>query len=222
MFFLPWRDSSSGPRLLHYRGLMITLRHTTHGRTPLGEWSAGRRDLYLTTHNTQKRQTSMTPEGFEPTIPASERPQTHTLDCTATGIGILQWLGLDKSRVEFLKGKYKTWYSARCEKNFRSGRVEIVADTMELCVARYSTFQINSYELLRRLSVKHNVAFLCIHGVSVFVLRVLCDRWTVEQVESGLRSQPVHGTATYRVWWYRMLYNTILTSWRRVHNARNM
>jgi hypothetical protein len=25
--------------------------------------------------------------GFEPTIPASERPQTHALDRTATGIG---------------------------------------------------------------------------------------------------------------------------------------
>jgi len=25
--------------------------------------------------------------GFEPTIPASERPQTHALDCLATGIG---------------------------------------------------------------------------------------------------------------------------------------
>ena len=24
---------------------------------------------------------------------------------------------------------------------------------------------------------------------------------------------PVHRTATYRVWWYQMLYNTILTSW---------
>jgi hypothetical protein len=29
----------------------------------------------------------MPPEGFEPTIPASERPQTHALDRAATGIG---------------------------------------------------------------------------------------------------------------------------------------
>ena len=26
---------------------------------------------------------------FEPAIPASERPQTHALDCAATGIGII-------------------------------------------------------------------------------------------------------------------------------------
>jgi hypothetical protein len=29
----------------------------------------------------------MPPAGFEPSIPASERPQTHTLDGGATGIG---------------------------------------------------------------------------------------------------------------------------------------
>jgi hypothetical protein len=40
-----------------------------------------------TTHNTYKRQTSMLPAGFEAAIPASERPQNHTLDRAATGIG---------------------------------------------------------------------------------------------------------------------------------------
>jgi hypothetical protein len=35
------------------------LRHTTLGTTPLDEGPARRRDLYLTTHNTHKRQTSM-------------------------------------------------------------------------------------------------------------------------------------------------------------------
>jgi hypothetical protein len=49
------------------------LRHTTLGRTPLGEWSASRIDLYLTTNNTQQTDIH-TPAGFEPEIPASERP----------------------------------------------------------------------------------------------------------------------------------------------------
>ena len=66
---------------------MITLRHTTFGRTPLDEWSAQSRDLYLTTHNTHKRQTSMPLAGFEPTIPERERLQTHALDRAATGTG---------------------------------------------------------------------------------------------------------------------------------------
>ena len=45
----------SGPDFPHYRGFTITLRHTTVDRTPLGEWSARCRDLYLTTHNIHKR-----------------------------------------------------------------------------------------------------------------------------------------------------------------------
>ena len=41
-------------------------RRTTVGRTPPDEWSARRRDLYLTTHDTHNRQISMPPVGFEP------------------------------------------------------------------------------------------------------------------------------------------------------------
>ena len=37
------------------RFLYHTQRRTTVGRTPLDEWSARRRDLYLTTHNTHNR-----------------------------------------------------------------------------------------------------------------------------------------------------------------------
>jgi len=63
-------------------GLLIldhTQRRTTVGRTPLDKWSARRRDLYQTTHNTHNRQISMPPVGFEPTISAGERPQTYAL-----------------------------------------------------------------------------------------------------------------------------------------------
>ena len=49
-------------------------RRATVGRTPLNEWSVRRRDLYLTTHNTHNRYTSMPRVGFEPTIAAGERP----------------------------------------------------------------------------------------------------------------------------------------------------
>ena len=81
------RQPLGGLGRLIFRGFTITLfRHTTFGRTPLDEGSARRRDLYLTTHNTHKRQTSMPQVGFEPAIPVSERPQTHALDRTDTGI----------------------------------------------------------------------------------------------------------------------------------------
>jgi hypothetical protein len=64
-----------------------TQRHSTVGRTPLDDGSARRRNLYLTTHNTPKRQTPMPPAGFEPAVLPSERPQTLALDRSATGIG---------------------------------------------------------------------------------------------------------------------------------------
>jgi len=48
-------------------------------------WSAQRRDLYLPTHNTHNRQTSMILAGFEPSLPVSERPQTQVLDRAVTG-----------------------------------------------------------------------------------------------------------------------------------------
>jgi len=54
-----------------------SIRQTTRSRNPLDERLARRGDLYLITHNIHKRQISMPPAGFEPTIPASERLQTH-------------------------------------------------------------------------------------------------------------------------------------------------
>jgi len=69
------------------RFLDQTQRRTTVSRTLLDEWLARHRDLYLTTHNTHNRQTSMPPVGFEPTISADERPQTYASDRAATGTG---------------------------------------------------------------------------------------------------------------------------------------
>jgi len=78
-----WARASSFTRFLDH-----TQRRTTVGRDPLDERSARRRDLYLTTHNTHNRQTSMPPVAFEPTISAGERPQPYALDRAATGTGI--------------------------------------------------------------------------------------------------------------------------------------
>ena len=67
-----WARASSFTRFLDH-----TQRRTTVGRTPPDALTARRRDLYLTTHNTNNRQTSMPPVRFEPTISAGERPQTY-------------------------------------------------------------------------------------------------------------------------------------------------
>ena len=84
IFFFLRCDPSRVKASSFLRFLDQTQRRTTVGRTPLDEWSARRRDLYLTKHNTNNRQTSMPPVGFEPTISAGERPQTYALDRVAT------------------------------------------------------------------------------------------------------------------------------------------
>jgi hypothetical protein len=85
VFFL-WRcDPTRVMASSFLRFLDHTQRRTTVGRTPLDGWSARCRDLYLTTHNTHNRQTSMPPVGFKPTISAGEQLHTYALDCAATG-----------------------------------------------------------------------------------------------------------------------------------------
>jgi len=54
----------------------FAVTHVKLGMTPLDEWSARRRGLYLI-HNNQKRQPSVPPTGIKPTSPASEMPQNH-------------------------------------------------------------------------------------------------------------------------------------------------
>jgi len=59
-FSLLWRcDPTRVMASSCLRFLDHTQRRNTVGGAPLDEWSARRRDLYLTTHNTHNRQTSM-------------------------------------------------------------------------------------------------------------------------------------------------------------------
>ena len=104
------------------RFLDHTQRRNTLGRTPLDEWSARRRDLYLTTHNTHNRQTSITQGGLEPAISASEtysagpgdrqRPkgveEVHV--CPLLNLGT-RWCGWSKPRL----GRFtsREWYPVR-------------------------------------------------------------------------------------------------------------
>ena len=86
LFFLPWLDSQQWP-IASSMSKLHDHRHATFSGTTLVEWSVWHRDLYLTKHNTQKRQICMSLAGFESSIPASERPKTHSLDFVSTGLG---------------------------------------------------------------------------------------------------------------------------------------
>ena len=96
-----------------------TQGRTTGGRTPLDEWSARRRDLHLTTHNTYNRQTPMPPVGFKPAIAASDRPQTLALDRSATGVGFRQvytrkfWMDSHLQLYNTLSSSHRTLNGSR-------------------------------------------------------------------------------------------------------------
>jgi len=80
----------SGPGFPNYRGFAITVRHTTLIRTPLYEWTSRHRGLYVT-HNTHKRQTTMSTAGFELAFSASKPLSTHALNRAAAALGPL-WM----------------------------------------------------------------------------------------------------------------------------------
>ena len=82
--FLPTHCRCRG-LVLHLNTLNVTHTHTLSG-TPWDEGSECRSDLNLTINNSHKAQTPLPPAGLEPTIPASNQPKTHALDCIASGI----------------------------------------------------------------------------------------------------------------------------------------
>jgi hypothetical protein len=74
-----WRDSPQRVMASAFlRFLDHTQRRTTVGRTPLDEWSA-RLHRTLPNNTQHSQQTSIYPEGFEPTISAGEQSQTYAL-----------------------------------------------------------------------------------------------------------------------------------------------
>ena len=159
-----WTAPEVGQGPLRYRGFTIKQRRTTVCRTPLDEWSARRRDLYLTTHNTHNRQTSMPPAGFEPTVPAIEQSQTHALD---RAIGNLQrtdlwrWSALCKSLRDTVQATF-----------FILGRAELI----------YTIFRgsVGNWEGSRKASPLSLQRIWLLFAVSVSgytVIQYVCSAW---------------------------------------------
>jgi len=81
------RQPSSGPWPPHLRGFQII-----HNDAPQSVgllWTSDQLVAEISTwqHKRDNRWTPMPPVGFEPTISASERPQTYASCCAATGTG---------------------------------------------------------------------------------------------------------------------------------------
>ena len=125
LFVCFWRDGPQWARASSFtRFLYHTRRRTTVGSTPLDEWSARRKDLYLTTHNTHNRQTTMPLVGFEPTSSPGERLQTYVSDRAATGTG--------KTLSRILKTKQKSLIALRSIKRY-CFKVKTVLFYFRLC-----------------------------------------------------------------------------------------
>jgi hypothetical protein len=76
----------------------MTLSYTNHIRKDSSGRAISPAQIPPTdnTQQSQERETSMIPAGFEPTIPASERTQTHALDSADIGIGDMNSIRLSK------------------------------------------------------------------------------------------------------------------------------
>jgi hypothetical protein len=72
--------------MIHTHNIFLSLSLSLC-RTPPDEASAPSIDLYLTTHKFPERPTTLPLMELEPTILASEQPQTYALENAATGIG---------------------------------------------------------------------------------------------------------------------------------------
>ena len=86
IYFVRGSTAAIGP------GLLIVEASRSHSDTPHSFgllWTSDQPDAETSSwqYTTLKRQTSMPPAGFEPTILASEQPQIHGLDRAATEIG---------------------------------------------------------------------------------------------------------------------------------------
>ena len=86
---LVWQFLFMARQPLGGQGLSTAKTSRSHSHAPhsVGFPSRSGQPDSETTHNTHKRQTSTPRLGFEPTIPASQRPQTQGLEAMGTGMG---------------------------------------------------------------------------------------------------------------------------------------
>jgi hypothetical protein len=66
IFFFHGARAIRGSGLPNYRGFPIIIGNTTFHKNSVHEWPGRRSDLYLTRHNTHKRQTFMPPRDSNP------------------------------------------------------------------------------------------------------------------------------------------------------------
>jgi len=124
------------------------LNHThwhTLGRNRLAKWPPQRRDLCLTTHNTQTDINA--PAGFKPAVAARERSQTYALDRAATGIGRICLLTQLKFNLSFRsRTLFSILVSSHCDMHKKLT---------------------DSYRLLRVVRASHHCSGIWVNGIVI-------------------------------------------------------
>lgn len=111
---------------------------------------------------------NITPAGFESAMPGSERLQTHTLDRTATGIGlILVWVSkLFLARVGLCSGVFMTMCVSY--RSFLSCLILISSVRIYVFVLTYvKSFQLNFLVLWIAVSLLHKCVRTCVRVCSL-------------------------------------------------------
>jgi hypothetical protein len=176
-----WARASSFTRFLDH-----TQRRTTVGRTPLDVWSARRTDLYLTKHNNHNIQTSMSPVGFEPAIPAGCRSQTHALYRVAVGTGVGDWSAFIKTvHSRNVSTVHTNWTVIQC-------KAASIFTQQLFTIWKVSTF----FCVMQFLMLRNNVSFSFISKkVTKFVTQI-CFR--KKNLGHEIKAFPQHNTNVCR------------------------
>ena len=174
----------------HYRGFTVALRYTTVGRTPLDEWSARRRDLYLITHSTHKRYTYIPLGGIRTRNPTKRaaadthlRPRGHWVRCETPTRGIIlkiirividswdmNWINLSYNKTNY---QLKSYVDENLEYD-QEGTFWPVST--ELRTRNREREQLEQISLIK-VSILHPKYFSirCFSNWSCFEIKVNCD-----------------------------------------------
>ena len=140
---------------------------TTVGRTPRDEWSARRRDLYLTTHDTHNRQISMPSVGFEATISAGEWPVAAHLLRSWVRIPLGAWIfvccecrvlsgrGLCDELITRPEESYRLWCVVVCD--LETSRI----CAPYLCIYHISSLRVNNLEAIMGIDCLSVIVMFC-------------------------------------------------------------
>ena len=149
------------------------------------------------THDTHNRQKSKSHAGFEPTIPASEWPQTHALDRSANGIGV---------STSFTRENCKTWCSyiynishlplttlrGQQSSTYQTG---LAAETIDFPIDNFLACKQNRHESLNPLKPELNLicyllALLGAHHI-LHVSRIRVKLLTFRRLMSYIYGAPI-------------------------------